>query len=144
VDIAVKGDQIPDADEVLRHCRSTDWSSDGRTEKVSGEAFIPDTDGVSVTWVQFFPGRRDEQLRAARAAIASGLKIRQSHRFAVIGVGEVVHTGRQRGVQLNVAHDPLQVGAIRNDAHCLILGIPIDDAMLLEALARKVQIVQIA
>jgi hypothetical protein len=66
MDVRVKGDLIPEEDDVVRHCRLSDYYDPGNGDiRVNGDAFKPDADGVSVTWIEFFPGSREEQLAAA-------------------------------------------------------------------------------
>jgi hypothetical protein len=135
MDDHVKGDQIPDSDDVARHCRRTDWYRGDNDEiSVLGDAFVPDSEGVSVTWVQFFDVPKAEQLVAAFSIIRGTRRVRSSHRLAVINVGTVVSCGRRHGIDLNVEHDPID-DPPPNLAHCLIKGIPADAHALRELLA---------
>jgi hypothetical protein len=139
MDVRVKGDLIPEEDDVVRHCRLSDYYDPGNGDiRVNGDAFKPDADGVSVTWIEFFPGSREEQLAEVSATIRTTRKVRSSHRLAIISVGAVTECGQTYGVDLTVEHDPI-TNPPPNLAHCLIKGIPDDAIMLREQLALNAQ-----
>jgi hypothetical protein len=86
-------------------------------------AFEPDDEGVSVTWLEFFPEPYAHQLNEVRAAISKRRKIRKSNGLAVLDVGKIVSVGKSLSAELQVVHDPdLELGK-ENPAHSLILGI---------------------
>lgn len=131
----MKGDPIPDDDDVARQCRRADWSlGDNNEIKILGDAFIPDGEGVSVTWVQFFDGSPSEKLAATSSIIQATRRVRPGNRLAIINVGAVVSCGRSHDVDLKVEHDPID-DPPENPAHSLIKGIPGDAYALRERLA---------
>jgi hypothetical protein len=132
----MKGDVIPSSDDVLRHCNSTQYTDSDSEIRFIGEAFTPDSDGVSVTWVQYFDGQPAESLAKAEAIVRSTRRVRPSHRLAIINVGDIARCGRAEGVALSVEHDPID-DPPENPAHCLIKGIEADAATLREALALR-------
>jgi hypothetical protein len=134
----VKGDLIPREDHVARHCRVSDYFEDNGQIRVNGDAFEPDSDGVSVTWLEFFPGSRAEQLTEVSATIRATRTVRQSHRLAIISVAAVIECRQTHGVDLAVEHDPI-TDPPSNLAHCLIKGIPNDARALREQLALNAQ-----
>ena len=134
----VKGDSIRDpAAEMLRHCKGT-WITSDRT--VTGDAFKPDLDGVSVTWLQYFQGSRNDQLKAARETIANSRTVRRNHRLAVLNIEAISSVGAASGLQLWVEHDPIE-DPPPNQAHCLIKGVPFENTVVHEALALKAAVV---
>jgi hypothetical protein len=111
---------------------------DGEVRAV-GDAFEPDADGVSVTWVNFYNGSRTEQLEQVSNIIKSTRKVRASHRLAIVNVAAVIECGSAYGATLSVVHDP-QGEPRPNPAHCLIEGIETAAAALRERLALKAQV----
>ncbi len=133
----MKGDLLAPGDDVARHCRFSDYHEAENGEiRVNGDAFIPDQEGVSVIWVQFFTGSMEEQLAKVSAVMRATRKFRQSHRLAIVNVGMVAQCGQAHAVELAVEHDPI-TDPPENPAHCLIKGIPRDDLALRELLALK-------
>jgi hypothetical protein len=134
----VKGDQIPPGDDVARHCRSSDYVEENGQARVLGDAFEFDPGGVSVTWVDYFQGSREERLAAVSSIIRSTRTVRASHRLAVISVTTIIECGRAFGADVSVEHDPI-FGPPPNPAHCLVNGIATDATALRELLALKTQ-----
>jgi hypothetical protein len=124
VDDRLKGDPLPADQHVLRLCRRGDlqWEADGSISGVFPEAFHPDSDGLSVTWVEWFGGEWKDQLVAARAAIARGRKIRVSNRLAVLDVNQVLAVGPQCNKLIEVIHDPDDTPGKENLGHSLVTG----------------------
>jgi hypothetical protein len=130
----LKGDPIPDADHVLRHCTRTVLDCpDGVTPiGVTKDAFADDDpDGVSVTWVEYFANFADPE-RAAMQAIRATRTVRSKHRFGKFNVGRIRAAGIDAGVMLDVEHEPIP----GNDGHALISGlVPNEHAGLMNRLA---------
>lgn len=94
-------------------------------------------DGISVTWVQMFPGRGRAQFEAAALATGKMLKVRKTGVIAEISAGEVRRCLRGQDIDVDVIPDCIP----ENRGHCLITGIGPDDIPRLMILARSVQVV---
>jgi hypothetical protein len=138
----VKGDPLPSTDHVLRHCRKGDlkWDYPGGTIRgVFPDAFEPDADGISVTWLEYFGGNSDDQLTAAREAMDRGRKLRLSNRLARLNVGAIVEAGTRVRKAVVVTHDPIDEPPEKeNKGHSLIEGVATDDDDLRNRLANIV------
>jgi hypothetical protein len=87
----VKGDPLPAEHHVERHCRKNDliWVN-GEAMGVTESAFElkpNETDGLSTNWLEYFGGDRQRNLSGVRSV--TKLTTKNSHRIAVINVGEV-------------------------------------------------------
>jgi hypothetical protein len=138
----MKGDRIPNTHTLVRHCPSTKLQFDDDANPVAPtyEAFIPDDEGVSVNWLEFFGGTREECLRQTRGVLATTRTIRASHRLAIISVLAVLGVAQRRARTIWAEHDP--IGPPRaNPAHSLIVGLigdkplPLDEIAIMEELA---------
>jgi hypothetical protein len=136
----MRGDALPPEHHVLRHCRQGDLKvEDGTIRGVYPDAFDPDDDGISVTWMEYFGGSAVEQLIAARAAMDRGRKLRPSNRLAKLRVGTVVVISEAAGKIVTVIHDPIEEPPEReNVGHSLIQGIASNDDDLRNRLANSV------
>jgi hypothetical protein len=85
----VKGDKLPPEHHVARHCNPTDLFINGAGEPfaVKRSAFLPDADGVSVNWLEFFGGTRQHNVSGVRSVIKR--QCRKSHRLAILSVGAI-------------------------------------------------------
>lgn len=119
----MKGDPLPDADHVIRHCYGRSIERDPETLQpvgVTKEAFDDDDpDGLSVTWVEYFAASMDPERAAMEAVRASPRDIRRSHRFGKFNVGRMRAAGRDADTLLSVEHDPIPT----NPGHSLIKGL---------------------
>jgi hypothetical protein len=136
----MKGDELPPAHHVLRHCRQGDLKvEDGTIRGVFPYAFEPDDDGISVTWMEFFGGLPVEQLIAARAAMDRGRRLRESNRLAKLKVITILAAGAAVKKVLSVVHDPIEQPPEReNLGHSLVQGIAADDDDLRNRIANSV------
>jgi hypothetical protein len=118
---AVRGDPLPAAHHVARHCRHIDliWTN-GNATGVKESAFEPkqgEADGLSTNWLEFFGGDRQRNLSGVRGV--TKLVTRNSHRIAVINVGTIVTA--DPSAKLSVVEDPIDPPALdANPAHALI------------------------
>ena len=140
LDGPMKGDDVPPAHHVLRHCRQGDLKvEDGTIKGVYPDAFEPDDDGISVTWMEYFGGSPIEQLAAARAAMDRGRRLRASNRLAKLKVSAILAAGEAVKRVLSVVHDPIEQPPEReNLGHSLIGGIATDDDDLRNRIANGV------
>lgn len=117
----MRGNPVPDADHVLRHCSGTaiEWTEDREAIGVTTAAlYDDDPTGISVTWVESFARSSDPEL-AAIEAICATRTVRPNHRFAKFRVGLIKSAGRDAGVELEVQHNPKE----RNEGHSVIMGL---------------------
>lgn len=100
-------------------------------EHIDADALRCDDDGISVTWVEFFPGDEREQLRAASLAMKGPLTIRKSGVIARITVQKLLEAVSDESCDLRVVRDRQD----HNEGHCLITGVSPADIGLLMVLA---------
>jgi hypothetical protein len=133
----LKGDRLPSEHHIARHCRKNDLRLDLTTLAPVGIlecALVPDPDGVSTTWLEFFQGDRAHNIAGVRRAI--GLTPKRSNRLAVLNIGSIEIAGHAVGLHaiedaLNPPHNP---------AHALIKEpADLQDKTLREAVASTVQ-----
>jgi hypothetical protein len=137
----MRGDPVPPEHHVLRHCRKGDLKCDpdGTIRGVFPDAFEPDEDGISVTWMEYFGGSPAEQLEAARAAMDRGRRLRASNRLAKLKVSMILAAGKAVKRVLAVVHDPIDQSPEReNLGHSLVQGITADDDDLRNRIANGV------
>ncbi|HWX34954.1 MAG TPA: hypothetical protein VNZ53_46980 [Steroidobacteraceae bacterium] len=133
----LKGDRLPSEHHVARHCRKNDLRLDPTSLAPVGIlecALLPDPDGVSTTWLEFFQGDRAHNVAGVRGAI--GLTPKRSNRLAVLNVGNIEIAGQ--GAGLRVIEDPLDPP--HNPAHALVKEpADLQAKALREAIASTVQ-----
>ena len=143
MDGGVKGDPLPPVDHVLRHClqRQLKTEADGTIRGVFPDAFDPDEDGVSVTWMEYFQGASiADQIAAARAAMYRGMRPRAGNRLAKLNVGAVLSEGQALGTSLSIIHDPIEDPPERaNHGHSLLVGVTHGDEDLKNRLANLIR-----
>jgi hypothetical protein len=102
---------------------------------VLAEAFRlrPDEKGLSVTWIEHFPGGWDEQLQATVTAIGRTQKVGAKSAFAWALVDEIHRICTARSRRVRIIHLP----ELENGGHSEIRQLPSDDDQLLEALATE-------
>lgn len=95
----------------------------------------PDENGLSVTWLEYFRGDRDAQVRGTVLAIrASNMHPTTKSGFAIGNVDAIREACRQRQHKTRIIHWPED----DNKAHAEIRQLPRDDTELLEQLAAGV------
>jgi hypothetical protein len=132
---------IPDADHVLRHVGWTKLRKDENDTVIGvlAEALRrrPGESSLSVTWLEFFPGSTDEQLRMAVAATRRAQDCRPKSHFAVANVKaikSVCQSCATRPAKVRIVHEPED----NNPGHAAIRQLPDGDDDILEALAEQV------
>lgn len=134
----MKGQRLPPEDHILR------FVPFGRLRKdendnilgVLGVAFkLRDGERyLSATWLEYFPGVRNERIKAAVWAIrASDLAPGGKSGFAIGNVGAILSVCADRKHKIRIIHEP----ADDNKAHVAVRQMPRDDADLLEILAAE-------
>ena len=95
----------------------------------------PQDDGLSVTWMEYFAGSRDQQIVAAVQAIrASKITPSPNSGFAIGNTGTIATTCADRGHKIRIIHVPED----DNKAHAELRTFPRDELQLLERLAATV------
>jgi hypothetical protein len=139
----LKGDRLLPAHHVARHCRQNDLHYAGKIPAGILEcALVPDEDGLSVTWLEFFGGKdRVANMAGVRAAITAGLTPKPSNRLAVLNVGNIERAGSAASAAgLRVIEDPYTNPPPGNPAHALVKeAATLGDQKLREAIAATVQ-----
>ncbi len=134
----MKGDPLPDADHVIRHCRERDIKADENGPRgIFPFALDSDPDGLSVTWMEFFQGSLTDQISSVREAIGRQRRIRKSNRLALLNVGKIRSIGRSFDTELRVEHDPDLTPRKENPAHSLVIGIQAENEDLKNRLAME-------
>lgn len=104
----MKGDVIPDKDDIARYCKASYIQQDGC---VSGDAFKlrPEEDFLSVSWLNYWrKGSFEENIAATRNALQRKLKISRKAKLAVVNVGSMRENVQQAlsGETVSVLHEP--------------------------------------
>jgi len=137
----VKGDALPFEHYIARHCNPTDLFANSASEPfaVKPSAFVPDADGVSVNWLEFFGGGRQHNILGVRSVTKR--QASKSHRLAILDVGAVNAIRTAAGAPLTVVEDPDdRLPPDTNAAHVLIKdGTILQDPAVRAALAFLVQ-----
>lgn len=139
----MQGDALPAGDHVARHCRKNDLHWTGQVaDGILECALVPDDDGLSVTWLEFFKGpNRQANMVGVRSAITAVLKPKPSNRLAVLNVGNIERAGNAHSAAgLQVIEDPYTDPPPGNPAHALVKeAATLGDQKLREAIAATVQ-----
>jgi hypothetical protein len=129
---------VPPENQLVRY---VPWARLRRDENdnvvgVLGAAFRlrQDEDYLSATWLEFFPGSRDDSIKGAVGAIRnSDMKVTPKSGFAIGNVGRVGDACRANhpSYKIRFVHEPED----DNKAHVACRGWPRDDDALLNLLA---------
>ena len=135
-----RGQDLPDADHVLRHVNSGRLRRDANRNVVGirGDGLQPKKDeGLSTNWLEFTEGTEAEQIGAALAMMANGLDIRKSAVLAKINVGKFRALAGGEGYRIRVVYDPIAATEENegNEGHAEIRHLPDDNAELFDLLA---------
>ena len=120
------GDNIPQADHIVRYVKPSMVQDDGTAD---GSDFRlrptrPDGTGLSVNWLEAFePGKRN-QLDEVRRLFR--LRRQPNGRFAEMSVGTITRQVAEELETLQIVHDPLEAaGEFEADpSHAEITGLP--------------------
>jgi hypothetical protein len=132
--------KIPPDNHIIRYVSWTRLRKD-ENDKVIGilnEAFKrkENEKGLSTTWLEYFPGDRENQkIAAVQAMRASKLVVTSKSGFAFGKVGDIQSACINRGTnKVRIIHTPSK----DNEAHVDVLALPREDSDLLELLATEV------
>ena len=124
----MKGDLLPAADNVVRYVRPTNIGDDGT---INGSEFRrsrrrPDDPGLSVNWLEYFAGGKEEQLSEIRRL--RRLVWRASGRLAELNVGATTEHLLEELPSFQIVEHPLVAeGDFDPDpSHAEMIGLPQD------------------
>jgi hypothetical protein len=128
---------LPDDHHVVRHVNSQLLVRDA-DDRVIGcfpHAFElkPTEKYLSASWLEFFPGTKDQRTAAVIAAMAAARTVKPSHGFAFGNVGEVKEACASFGQKIRVIHEPAKTNP--NPAYTAVRNFKSDDLELLQLLA---------
>ena len=135
----MKGQKLPLEDHIVRFVSPSRLRRDENNAVVgilpTAFELRPEDEGLSVTWLEYFAGDRDQKIASTiRAIRASAIKVSQNSGFAIGNVGAIANTVADRGYKIRIIHMP--VGD--NKAHAEIRQFPRNELELLERLAATV------
>lgn len=127
---------ILDAHTIGKHCQPRDLITDDVDGQlvvngVNASAFVPDDDGVSVAWIEYYQGSQADQIQQALECMCRQRTVRKNHRLALFEVGTVKNCGFRCGKQLDVITD----GYEGYECHSLITGVDQDCNDLMNLIA---------
>jgi hypothetical protein len=132
----MKGDKIPDDDNIARYCRPTQVA-DGQ---IQATAFMlrAGEENLSVNWLEFLNcSSREIEIGELRGIYAAKLSVGARAKIAVLNVGEVrekVVTESLDKRELDVLHDPL----VDDPSHSGIYNLKQDDELIAELILEVV------
>lgn len=133
----MRGDRIPDQDNVARMCKHSDFDKG----QIQAPAFFLKSgdNSLSVNWLEFLNCQgRESELVELRRIYSTKLKVRRSHKIAVLNVGEIrekVQEGTKYERNVEILHDPIEneKDPSHNDpSHSGIYGLEPDDELIAE------------
>ncbi len=132
----MKGDKIPEEDNIARYCRPMQVS-DGQ---IQAAAFMlrPGEESLSVNWLEFLNrSGRDSEIAELRRIYAATLSVGARAKIAILNVGQVrekVLTESPDKRELEVLHDPL----LDDPSHSGIYNLKQDDELIAELILEVV------
>lgn len=138
----MKGDIVPDGHHVSRLCGGSHVREDGTIAATafkprSGEAYL------SVNWLEHLElPDRQSQIKEVLRVLGTKRKVGNSARLAVLNVGsarDAVSRYSYDHLELSFRHEPeADPGIPQDPSHSGIHGVPEDDNLVAELLARAV------
>ncbi|MGH8548359.1 MAG: hypothetical protein ACRERU_07125 [Methylococcales bacterium] len=133
---AKKSNKLPIKDNVVRYVSWNKLRKDENDEAIGilAEAFkMRDSDkSLSTTWLEYFPGLREDQIHAAvRAIRESKLEVKPKSGFAIGRVGDIQAECAACRYKVRIVHEPED----DNKAQVAVKSLPRDDMELFEQLA---------
>lgn len=128
---------LPDADHVVRHVSGNLVERDPDTGEVVGcfpQAFAlrEGEPYLSASWLEHFPGTKDDRKKATVIAYCNTRTVRPKHGFAIGNVKTVKDACAEYSLSIRVCHE-----ANKNPAYTAIRRYKSDEAELLELLASE-------
>lgn len=133
-----KGQKLPATDHVARHVpwKRLRKDEDDNVLGVLPEGFQlrPGELGMSVNWLEHYPGDHQARLAAVIGNLRANLDIRPKSAFAIANVGALEHCCKQNGNSVKIVYAPTN----RIPSHALVRDMSHDDLGLLALLADEV------
>ena len=128
---------LPDEDRVVRHVNSQLLIRDA-ADRVIGcfpQAFElkPAEKYLSASWLEFFPGNRDQRTATTIKAMTAARTVKPSHGFAFGNVGEVKKACASLDLKIRIIHEPAKTNP--NPAYTAVRNYRSDELELLQLLA---------
>jgi hypothetical protein len=138
----IKRKIIPDQDHVVRYvsyarqARDDDDNLIGHGLHWSAFQQKRDEEFVSVNWLEYRPGTREERLKAVRADLSGAFPPRPTSKalLAIGNVGEIKRACQEANQPVRITHEPNN----KNQSHAGIRRLPAGEDDLLETLAAEV------
>jgi len=128
---------LPDGDHVVRHVGSQLLIRNDADEVIGcfPQAFElkPGETYLSASWLEFFPGTKDQQTASTIAAMALARAVKPRHGFAVGNVAEVKEACASFDLKIRVIHEPANDNP--NPAYTAVRNYRSDELELLALLA---------
>lgn len=134
----MKGDQIPDSNNIARYCKPT-CVDEG---EIQATAFMlrSDEQSLSVNQIEFLECfTREEEIIEIRNILSKKLKIGASAKIAILNVGEMrskILTESEDKRNLEVLHDPQENPP--DPSHSGIYNLKADDELIAELILETV------
>ena len=127
----IRGKPLPSDDHIVRYVKPSMIGN--ISGKIRGMEFRlregrPDEIGLSVNWLEAFPGDKKQQISKVLQVNNSWFTVRQSGRYAEFNVGQLRENVNETPVAetLQIIHDPLRArnGRVADPSHSEIRGLP--------------------
>ncbi len=119
----MEGDQLPDADHVVRYVKPS-FMLNG---KVTGDAFELryNESSLSVNWLESIDDV-DNNSRLKQLRSRFRLKLRKNGRFAQLNVGDTIRLVLEHALEISIVEAPLDSDDkdVAANSHAKILGLP--------------------
>jgi len=128
----VKGDTIPDSDNIARFCKPT-TAPNGVITAMAFMLRENDEGGLSVNWLEFLNcSNRDQEIREIQKIYSESLSVSKNARIAILNVGEIRYIVRSethdhRNIEL--LHEPIPDG---DQSHSEIHNLEQDNEFIAE------------
>ncbi len=133
-----KGQKLPATDHVARH---VPWQRLRRDEDDNVLGVLPEAFrlrsgelGMSVNWLEHYPGDHQARLAAVIGSLRVNLNIRPKSAFAIANVGTLENCCKQSGSSVRIVYAPTK----EIPCHALVRDMNHDDLGLLDLLADDV------
>lgn len=139
----MKGDKIPDSDNIARFCRPMQAPE----EEIQATAFMLRTgeESLSVNWLEFLEcSNRDSEIRELQRLYSKKFHVGASARIAILNVGEVCDVVREGSLdnrEIEVLHDPIRNDPILCDdeSHSEIRNMKEDNELIAELILEVIR-----
>ena len=133
----MKGDKIPDSDNIARFCRP--WQAP--EGEIQATAFMLRTgeESLSVNWLEFLKcSNRKNEIREIQRIYSETLSVSVNARIAILNVGEIrniVRTESPDNRNIEVLHDPIPGG---DQSHSGVYNLEQDNEFIAELILETI------